>query len=171
MGYLNQPEPTKALFDEEGWLHTGDTGEIDKDGFLFVTGRLKELIITEGGENVPPLYIENCLRNKLPYCSNIMVVGDKKKYLCVLLTLKEDNIDVVYGITTGKIDKEAQKELEKFGCNCKTIEEAKSCKQLDENIKKAISEYNSKEAISKAQQYIFIYFIVFKNIIYYHMIL
>lgn len=151
MGYIGKPESNKVLYDEDGWCHTGDTGIIDRDGFIFINGRLKEIIVTAGGENVPPLYIENCLRNKLPYCSNIMVIGDKKKFLSVLLTMKEDNIDLITGIHSGRLDNECKNLLSKFGCNCQTVEECRTCKALGDNIKEALTEYNKKESISKAQ--------------------
>jgi long-subunit acyl-CoA synthetase (AMP-forming) len=68
---------------------TGDIAKIDQDKFIFITGRLKEIIITAGGENINPLLIEDGLRAELPtLLNNCMLVGDKKKYLVVLLTLK-----------------------------------------------------------------------------------
>ncbi|XP_051484655.1 long-chain-fatty-acid--CoA ligase ACSBG1 isoform X3 [Apus apus] len=88
MGYLNMEDKTKEAFDEEGWLHSGDLGKLDKDGFLYVTGRIKDLIITAGGENVPPIPIEDAVKKELPVVSNAMVIGDKKKFLSMLLTLK-----------------------------------------------------------------------------------
>jgi long-chain-fatty-acid--CoA ligase ACSBG len=66
MGFLNNPEKTKETFDDEGWLHTGDIAKIDSQGFLFITGRLKELIITAGGENVAPVIIEDNIKAELP---------------------------------------------------------------------------------------------------------
>ncbi|XP_064244940.1 long-chain-fatty-acid--CoA ligase ACSBG1 isoform X3 [Passer domesticus] len=88
MGYLNMEDRTKEAFDEEGWLHSGDLGKLDKDGFLYVTGRIKDLIITAGGENVPPIPIEDAIKKELPIVSNAMVIGDKKKFLSMFLTLK-----------------------------------------------------------------------------------
>ncbi|KAM6350662.1 LOW QUALITY PROTEIN: long-chain-fatty-acid--CoA ligase ACSBG1 [Alca torda] len=88
MGYLNMEDKTKEAFDEDGWLHSGDLGKLDQDGFLYVTGRIKDLIITAGGENVPPIPIEDAVKKELPIISNAMVIGDKKKFLSMLLTLK-----------------------------------------------------------------------------------
>ena len=89
MGYLNNVAKTEETFNSDGWLHTGDIAKIDVDGFLFITGRLKELIITAGGENVAPIPIEDRIKAELPdIVSNCMLVGDKKKYLVVLVTLK-----------------------------------------------------------------------------------
>jgi long-chain-fatty-acid--CoA ligase ACSBG len=89
MGYLNSREKTEETFDADGWLHTGDIGKIDSDGYLYITGRLKELIITAGGENVAPIPIEDRVKSELSdIVSNCMLVGDKKKYLVMLVTLK-----------------------------------------------------------------------------------
>jgi long-chain-fatty-acid--CoA ligase ACSBG len=89
MGYLNSPAKTQEMFDADGYLHSGDIGKIDEDGFLFITGRIKELIITAGGENVAPIPIEDAVKEELPgIVSNSMVVGDKRKYLTLLITLK-----------------------------------------------------------------------------------
>ena len=90
MGYLFSPEKTDETIDDEGWLHSGDIGCLDDGGYLTITGRIKELIITAGGENVPPLVIEDAIKKELPCISNAMVIGDQKKYLSCLLTLKVD---------------------------------------------------------------------------------
>ena len=68
--------------------HLGDIGCLDEQGYLKITGRIKELIITSGGENVPPLIIEDAIKLELPCISNVMVVGDGKKFLSCLLTVK-----------------------------------------------------------------------------------
>nr|XP_040051630.1 long-chain-fatty-acid--CoA ligase ACSBG2-like [Gasterosteus aculeatus aculeatus]XP_040051631.1 long-chain-fatty-acid--CoA ligase ACSBG2-like [Gasterosteus aculeatus aculeatus] len=88
MGYLDMPELTAQAIDQDGWLHSGDVGRHDQNDFLFITGRIKELIITAGGENVPPVPIEDSLKSELPIVSNAMLVGDKLKFLSMLLTLK-----------------------------------------------------------------------------------
>uniref|UniRef100_A0A8C1SGF8 Long-chain-fatty-acid--CoA ligase ACSBG1 n=1 Tax=Cyprinus carpio TaxID=7962 RepID=A0A8C1SGF8_CYPCA len=88
MGFLNMEDKTKEALDEDGWLRSGDLGKVDEDGFLYITGRIKELIITAGGENVPPLPIEDAVKQELPIISNAMLIGDKRKFLSMLLTLK-----------------------------------------------------------------------------------
>ncbi|XP_037361087.1 long-chain-fatty-acid--CoA ligase ACSBG2-like isoform X2 [Talpa occidentalis] len=88
MGYLGKEEMTTEAIDEEGWLHSGDLGKLDQEGFLYITGRIKEILITASGENVPPVPIENKVKEKIPIVSNAMLVGDKLKFLGVLLTLK-----------------------------------------------------------------------------------
>lgn len=71
-------------------MHSGDVGKIDKNGNLEITGRIKELIITAGGENVAPVLIENEIKLELKCVSNCMVVGDMKKYLAMVITLRHD---------------------------------------------------------------------------------
>ncbi|XP_023339812.1 long-chain-fatty-acid--CoA ligase ACSBG2 isoform X2 [Eurytemora carolleeae] len=79
MGYLWDEEKTKELIDEDGWVHSGDLGRIDEDGFIYVCGRMKELIITGGGENIAPVPIEDLLRAELEeICSHVMVIGDAR---------------------------------------------------------------------------------------------
>ncbi|XP_058231633.1 long-chain-fatty-acid--CoA ligase ACSBG2-like isoform X3 [Hemibagrus wyckioides] len=88
MGYLNMADKTSEALDEEGWLHSGDLGKHDTNNFLYITGRIKELIITAGGENIPPVPTEDLVKEELPIISNAVLVGDKKKFLSMLLTLK-----------------------------------------------------------------------------------
>ncbi|XP_047448977.1 long-chain-fatty-acid--CoA ligase ACSBG2-like [Mugil cephalus] len=88
MGYLNMADKTTEALDEEGWLHSGDLGRNDQNDFLYITGRIKELIITAGGENIPPVPIEDALKAEVPIISNAMLIGDKLKFLSMLLTLK-----------------------------------------------------------------------------------
>ncbi|XP_043986504.1 long-chain-fatty-acid--CoA ligase ACSBG2 isoform X1 [Gambusia affinis] len=87
MGYLNMLDKTQEAIDENGWLHSGDLGKHD-NGFLFITGRIKEMIITAGGENVAPIPIEDAVKEAVPLISNAMLIGDKRKFLTMLLTIK-----------------------------------------------------------------------------------
>lgn len=88
MGYLNGPQETFDVMDSEGYFHTGDIGCVDQEGFLEITGRLKEIIITAGGENVSPIPIEIALKEACPILSHVLVIGDERKYLTCLLTVK-----------------------------------------------------------------------------------
>jgi long-chain acyl-CoA synthetase len=90
-GYYKKPEGTPAMIDEEGWLHSGDLGDIDKDGFVRVTGRKKDLIITAGGKNITPQNIENIFTSD-PYIAQCVPYGDNKKYLMAVLVLNEQEI-------------------------------------------------------------------------------
>lgn len=85
-GYLNRPDQTAGLIDGDGWLHTGDVGTLDADGFLSVIDRKKELIITAGGENIPPAAIENLLVAH-PLVGQALAYGDRRPYVVALLTL------------------------------------------------------------------------------------
>ncbi|KAM7325890.1 hypothetical protein ACRRTK_014368 [Alexandromys fortis] len=88
MGYLDREEATLEVLDEDGWLHSGDMGRVDSQDFLFITGRIKEMLITAAGENVAPIPIETLVKEKIPIISNAVLVGDKAKFLSMLLTLK-----------------------------------------------------------------------------------
>jgi long-chain acyl-CoA synthetase len=87
--YWRNPEATREAIDEDGWFHTGDIGDIDSDGFVRITGRKKELIVTAGGKNVAPAVLEDRVRaHRL--ISQVLVVGDAKPYVAALVTLDEE---------------------------------------------------------------------------------
>ncbi|HPC87057.1 MAG TPA: long-chain fatty acid--CoA ligase, partial [Smithellaceae bacterium] len=90
-GYYKDPEATAAAIDAEGWFHTGDIGVIDDEGFLSITGRKKDLIVTAGGKNIAPQNIENLIR-AMPLISQAVVCGDRRKYLTALITLNEKEL-------------------------------------------------------------------------------
>jgi long-chain acyl-CoA synthetase len=90
-GYYKEPEATAAALTEDGWLYTGDVGEIDPDGFLHITDRKKDLIITAGGKNIAPQNLENALKNSR-FVSQAIVVGDRRPYVTALLTLDDAEV-------------------------------------------------------------------------------
>ncbi len=90
LGYHKDPAATAEVL-ENGWLHTGDVGEIDDDGQLRITDRKKDILITAGGKNIAPQKIENKLKSS-PYINDAVVIGDRRKYLTALLVLDEDNV-------------------------------------------------------------------------------
>jgi long-chain acyl-CoA synthetase len=90
-GYFKQPEATREVFEPDGWFHTGDIGRIDEDGFLFITDRKKDLIVTAGGMNIAPQNIENLLKAD-PFISQVMVHGDRKPYPVALITLNPEEL-------------------------------------------------------------------------------
>ncbi|MDE3127233.1 MAG: AMP-binding protein, partial [Gemmatimonadota bacterium] len=92
-GYYKDPAGTAEALDADGWLHSGDIGEIDAEGFLQITDRKKDLIITAGGENVAPQLVEGYLKS-IPVVSQAVVVGDRQRYLGVLLTLDPARVPV-----------------------------------------------------------------------------
>ena len=90
-GYLNDPVATKSTVDEDGWLHTGDVGELTEDGFLRITDRKKDIIITAGGKNISPSEIENRLKVS-PFIREAVVIGDRRKYLTALIGIELDTV-------------------------------------------------------------------------------
>jgi long-chain acyl-CoA synthetase len=91
-GYYKDPEMTKEVLSKDGWYATGDVGVLDEDGFLRITDRKKDIIVTSGGKNVAPQNIENLLKRSI-YISQVLVHGDKRKYLSALITLDPETLD------------------------------------------------------------------------------
>ncbi|XP_059726054.1 long-chain-fatty-acid--CoA ligase ACSBG2 isoform X3 [Haemorhous mexicanus] len=152
MGYLNMEDKTKEAIDQDGWLHSGDLGKHDKDGFLFITGRIKELIITAGGENIPPVPIEDAVKNAVPIISNAMLVGDKAKFLSMLLTLK-CVVDAETGEPGDDLTPEALEFCQRLGSKATKVSEIISSKDkaIYTAIQKGISAVNE-GAVSNAQK-------------------
>jgi long-chain acyl-CoA synthetase len=90
-GYWKQPEATAQAFESTGWFHTGDIGRLDEDGFLFITDRKKDLIVTAGGMNIAPQNIENMLKAD-PLISQVLVCGDRRPYPVALITLNPEEL-------------------------------------------------------------------------------
>ncbi|MBF0229161.1 MAG: long-chain fatty acid--CoA ligase [Desulfamplus sp.] len=135
--YYKMPEATASTFTEDGWLKTGDIGEIDKNNVLKITGRKKELIITSGGKNVAPSSIEGLIATS-KYINQVCVIGDRRNYLSAIVTLDEQNIKDY--ATDNKIDYSDYESLLKHDSIIKLInaEIAKKNKELPsfETVKK-----------------------------------
>jgi long-chain acyl-CoA synthetase len=89
MGYWNNPEATAAMFTPDGWLNTGDTARIDEGGHIFITGRLKEIIVLSNGEKVPPVDIENAILRD-PLFEQVILLGEGKPYLSAIAVVNEE---------------------------------------------------------------------------------
>ncbi|OQR85535.1 long-chain-fatty-acid-CoA ligase, partial [Achlya hypogyna] len=156
MGYLGDEAATTAAIDTDGYLHTGDCGSLDADGFGYITGRIKELIITAGGENVPPVLIENVLREEIPILGNAMVVGDKRKFLSVVLTLRV--VMDANGAPTDELDGAVTFVLRELGSSATTVAEAiadpKVFAYVDAGLQRANERATSRA--QKVQKYIFV---------------
>lgn len=126
------PEQTEAAIDENGFLHSGDVAEFDGNdspgipspsGFMRITGRIKELIITAGGENIPPVLIEDNMKTTMSFISNCMVIGDRRKYLSMLVSLKCE-IDQVTGEPTDTLALETLEVGRALGSSATTMSAA-----------------------------------------------
>ncbi|MCO5057351.1 MAG: long-chain fatty acid--CoA ligase [Rhizobiaceae bacterium] len=91
-GYWNKPDKTAETITDDGWLKTGDVGRVDNQGYLYITGRAKDIIITAGGKNITPAEIENRLKFS-PYISDAVVIGDRRKYLSCLIMIDQENVE------------------------------------------------------------------------------
>ncbi|KAF3690697.1 Long-chain-fatty-acid--CoA ligase ACSBG2 [Channa argus] len=152
MGYLNMPEKTEEALDAEGWLHSGDLGKHDENGFLFITGRIKELIITAGGENIPPVPIEDAVKEAVPLISNAMLIGDKRKFLSMLLTVK-CQVNAESGEPQDELSPEAVEICKKLGSNATRVSDIAGGgdRAINAAIQEGINQVN-KKATSNAQR-------------------
>ncbi|NRB16056.1 MAG: long-chain fatty acid--CoA ligase [Rhodobacteraceae bacterium] len=91
-GYWRNPDKTAETITRDGWLRTGDIGQLDGDGYLTITGRIKDIIITAGGKNITPAEIESRLKFS-PYISDAVVIGDQRKYLSCLIMIDQENVE------------------------------------------------------------------------------
>lgn len=149
MGYINLPEKNKETIDKHGWLHTGDVGRFDDDGYLYIFGRMKDIIVTSEGENIPPVLIEDRIRKEIPEISNCMVIGEGKKYLTCLLTLKCQTD--CNGTPTDKLDENVIHSFNNLGIKVKLISECLNNDVVNKYIQKGINNTNL-NSISNAQK-------------------
>ncbi|MDZ7334758.1 MAG: long-chain fatty acid--CoA ligase [candidate division KSB1 bacterium] len=136
-GYYKKPAETKEAIDADGWLHTGDIGYLDEDGYLTITDRKKNIIVTSGGKNIPPAPIENLLLTS-PLIDQVLVIGDKRKFLSALIVpnfelvqnyAQEQNIpfkDNQELVTNPQIVQYIGKEVERLCANLARFEQVKA---------------------------------------------
>ena len=132
MGYMYMEQETRDTIDADGFLHSGDVAVFDNDadkrirkgpaGFMTITGRKKELIITAGGENIPPVLIENAMKSAMLAVSNVMCIGDERKFLTMLVSIKT-TADAT-GAPTATLAADALFEGKRIGSSAKTLAEA-----------------------------------------------
>jgi long-subunit acyl-CoA synthetase (AMP-forming) len=132
-GYRNQPEKTAETIDSDGWLHTGDIGELDSDGYLKIVDRKKELIITAGGKNISPANLESKLKAH-PVIGTACVIGDQRPYLTALIVLDPD---VAPAWAAGE------------GIEDSSLEALAGNERLRDEIQKAVDDLNSQ--VSKVE--------------------
>lgn len=149
MGYLKNEAATIETIDKDGFVMSGDKGKFDADGFLSITGRIKELIITAGGENIAPVPIEDIFKAIFSACSNIMVVGENQRFMAALITLKVD-IDGKTGLPGKNLTPEAIAYLKnETGQTFKTSEEAIADPKVSELVRRCLDQTN-KKLVSRA---------------------
>lgn len=158
MGYLYNTEKTEETIDEEGYLHSGDVAVFDEDndpripppsGFLTITGRIKELIITAGGENVPPVLIENEMKAAMPELSTCLVIGDRRKFLSMLVALKVE-VDPDTGEPSDRLASESLHVGKSIGSTATTMTEAAADPLWQQHITEGMKAAN-KKTTSNAQ--------------------
>jgi long-chain-fatty-acid--CoA ligase ACSBG len=150
MGYMGMEDKTMEAIDEEGYLHSGDIGEFDEDGFMRITGRIKDLIITAGGENIAPVLIEDTIKSICSVVSNAVVVGDRKKFLGVLLCLKTE-VDAE-GEPTNRLSEECLDVSKVIGSTAQTVGEAQDCELWNSYLESMLKEKVNEKVISRAQR-------------------
>jgi long-subunit acyl-CoA synthetase (AMP-forming) len=129
-GYHNDPVATAEAIDADGWLHSGDIGALDAEGFIQVTDRKKELIITAGGENIAPQLVESEIKS-ITVVSQVVVLGDRRRYLSALLTLDAEKIPAAASVA---------------GSPARTPEEAARCEQFAAYVQRELDAVNRRLA-------------------------
>jgi long-chain-fatty-acid--CoA ligase ACSBG len=159
MGYMHSPEATLEAIDKDGYIHTGDIAQLDSDndpnisppsGFVRITGRLKEIIITSGGENMSPLSIEHLMKSEMPAISNCIIVGDQRKFVTMLISLKCE-VDPSSNVPTDRLAEQAMLVCSSIGSGAKTMTEASRDPAWHKYIEEGMARANQ-HAVSHAQR-------------------
>lgn len=148
MGYMFEENKTKEALDDDDWFRSGDLGKMDNDGFLYITGRVKEIVITSGGENIAPIIIEENVKAELPLISQAIVIGDRRKFLTTLLTIKTE-MDLNKNLPTDKLTPVTIRWCNSVGSKVEYIQDILQDNRILKAIQEGINRANSK-AISHA---------------------
>ena len=154
-GYYKNPEATADTMTEDGWLKSGDLGKIDMDGFVYVTGRLKEIYVSSAGKNIAPLVIEETMKS-IPVVSQCMLIGDNRKYCSALLTLDVGAIlRDVHGLDGAtEVPKDPAKQLAKLAELGHDLSEytavgSETYKQLETAVNELNGKFSNPEQVKK----------------------
>ena len=149
-GYYKNEAATEETL-EQGWLHTGDLGRLDEDGFLFITGRKKDIIITAGGKNITPANLENGLKQNR-WISQAVVIGDRRPYLIALITLDPEELPALaaeLGVDAPemaamaqdeRVRAEVQKAIDEVNSHVGPVEQIKRFAILDHDLSQETGE-------------------------------
>ena len=162
-GYYHDPAATQQALTDDGWLRTGDLGAIDEDGFVAITGRKKDLIITSNGKNITPVNIESQLR-ETRYITEAVVFGDNRPYLVAMLTLDHDEtakLAARLGIAADpktiandpRVREEVQREVDAVNAKLARIEQIKRFAILDHDLSQAAGEMTPTLKVKRAVVY------------------
>jgi long-chain acyl-CoA synthetase len=159
-GYLHNEEATRETVDAEGWLHTGDVGVVAEDGYLRITGRKKEIIITSGGKNLSPEKIENALKMS-PYIKEAIAIGDQRNYVAALIQIEADTVGswatrqkitfTSYGDLAGKpeVEKLVAAEVEKANALLARVESVRAFGLLPRELKQDDGELTATQKVRR----------------------
>ena len=130
LGYLRNPDATAEALSDDGWLRTGDVGHIDDDGFLFITDRKKDIIITAGGENVTPSLIETALQTN-PLIATVVVIGDQRPFLTALVSIDPEAAE---GMSDDEVQAKVQAAVDEVNASSSRVRQLKKFAILEEPL-------------------------------------
>ena len=160
-GYLHNEESTRQTIDDEGWLHTGDIGEVDSDGYLSITGRKKEIIITAGGKNLSPEKIENSMKNSA-YIKEAVAIGDARKFISALVLVDYHAVsdwasrrDIAHTslidlVGHDEVQDLVRAEIEKGNQNLARVEQVRSFRLFDKELHQDDGELTATQKVRRS---------------------